>query len=1201
MNIQRILTVLAFAAAIFFPSCIRDKVDGRPSDGEWRPGVRTHLTFNAVLGKHTATRADGYDKYDDDQANINFPVGNADDSHIETFRVLIYDHATGELVSLGTRPQNYLFTAPSETETVDEEVRSYYRIDIDTGIYDFVFIANENTLESTLGGNHSTGAAIEDIFSLQALLLSRDADGTLTESNGDIHGELNIPMVRVIENVQVVGSDTVKLLDEAGTPEVSSIWDVVMVRAAIRLSFHIKMDKAQYEAWLKYHTGQGTDLSIAIEGIQQGGRLMPGINNHATGNTAPVIEIPVGPKLQNKPGVLTVHDGTGEDGSADIFVDRLIYPELLFSDPEEDNGRALKVSMGFDGRNSIELKTLRLYRPAVEDGDEEEYTMPRNTWLFVDAEVTDSGFDVITRVLPWNNAGLGDLEIRQWNFTVDRSLVVFPAEGGSENIEVFTDHPEGWQADMTETSEIEALAGLGISFAPAAPMGETDATTPFTLVAEEYTGGLESVQFTLKSGNLRKKITVIRLPGDGVVGDDPAPTNVTMYVGAFWKSSQYGERLIRIARPTRTPVDALDGDWVAVVVEGRDWIVLDTESSKDKGVLTAAGPQIDGDDTGFDASYRVNTMQTAVGGIMSETNPQIYFRIGLTSVIPDGEHRYGMVLLVYTNGGETKYQRIFIRQGEEADYLYRREGAVEFSPYNLTAPAFREGTASQTESPLLNARGGEFTRYPTQAGAYFQWAPTYGIHAFNPGWPNDATAPANWNGAGANQQGGAWSSVKTNYETCPEGWRRIVDDGTQTWTSEVFATLKSDNLQNGYYADGFFDRRILALQRAFNSGGRANAVAVDNYDVAYPGTLFYDPDTYASLFFPAAGMRYGNGTIGVNGQIFLSGGGLYWTGSETSSAMNISINYGRREFPGNSYDVTYPNGREYGFSIRCVKDEPVFEPPTPEPILVLAPPGVIGIKHSDLMALRNGEKTVGDGSYSLTVRGSSTYKGSWVEDIATNDPNIGRLEWEPVYMVYFQWGSTVGMVGGKNNGEQFNQNTVVWANPEYSGGFTYNSFTPAVPDGYGGSGYNIPDSPEALAKGWGDPCDYVGGGTHDKRSGWKTPTGNPWTFSDGVTTSTPFGPTNASCHVSSDFTWRGIASDDMKIYLPETGYRMVGGNWGPIYIGYWTSTANGLHPQDATKWRSYALNVNVYMDISPTAINECEFGLGVRCVRPTTR
>jgi hypothetical protein len=292
-----------------------------------------------------------------------------------------------------------------------------------------------------------------------------------------------------------------------------------------------------------------------------------------------------------------------------------------------------------------------------------------------------------------------------------------------------------------------------------------------------------------------------------------------------------------------------------------------------------------------------------------------------------------VILLSYA--GNTKYQKIFLRQGEEADYLHTNNDPVNsgglsartvtrmFSPYNLTA------TNLDAQVPV---NGGKFVDYPTQAGAFFQWAngstgspgPRW---AFNPYTPN-----VTWSTGSA---GGFWSAIKANHETCPNGYRRPTDgaenatvSGSNISNSEmrqslfqkpkVGVTTTSDisNSMEGYYADGFFDRRRLV--NGVGDGDLINKiVAAGSREVAYYGRIFYNTiygsDRYnASLFLPYPGVRYN--TTGVLSNTGTFGG--YWT---TATNTDLSLAIFLRFINAYNTSAMWLADKPFGHSVRCVK------------------------------------------------------------------------------------------------------------------------------------------------------------------------------------------------------------------------------------------------------------------------------------------
>ena len=443
------------------------------------------------------------------------------------------------------------------------------------------------------------------------------------------------------------------------------------------------------------------------------------------------------------------------------------------------------------------------------------------------------------------------------------------------------------------------------------------------------------------------------------ITDDPPPAGFTPYVGAFWRADQRGERLIRMPRVAS---GAADGVWTAQVIEGKDWIRLDTVMTADVNVGWRPGATessvINGNDAVFEsAQYWLNGNSTFVSGILGgvDGTSEIYFRIGLTAnpftPTTNVPARYGMILLTYANN--TKRQRIWIRQGEGDDYLMRpqdyhgdgstnwgspdpRPDAQRISPYNLSIPS--GGTWNST----VGYQGGRFTEYPTRPGAYWQWAssnntnfawaPTGSVSGWSPFYPSGY-----WTDA---------TNLSATHETCPPGYRRPYDGITNAdnaagavFGSEIRQSLflkpktgdtkDADTRENtvfGYYADGFFDRRQITTPTTGSSPMANSAVSVANNDIAYNGRLFFNPVTFASLFFPAQGSR-DSGPLNNPGAW-----ANYWTGSSINATQAWYMGFNSLTDAG-MYTYGTTGLKSCGYAIRCVFDPPVSVNPS---ILIFA-------------------------------------------------------------------------------------------------------------------------------------------------------------------------------------------------------------------------------------------------------------------------
>jgi hypothetical protein len=397
-----------------------------------------------------------------------------------------------------------------------------------------------------------------------------------------------------------------------------------------------------------------------------------------------------------------------------------------------------------------------------------------------------------------------------------------------------------------------------------------------------------------------------RPPADNAIGMAGA------YVGTFHRAKQMGERLLRVPIST-----ANSGAWRAEVIDGKDFIVLDDNFPASlPGDTNAESNQLGGD-----------------AGLWVEDNAanfsgnEIRFRLGLTDVLdaPTSTPRYGRVIVSYA--GHEKYYFVYVRQGEEPDYLIpyegRTAGNVRFSPYNTTV---RNGNSATTTPTALSGDKyqislpgsstlpvSDFVDYPTKAGAQFQFAPAkvgdrqvgfdpatidFRRWAYNPTAysnsgmvpPPAVSRPALPSGTSFWPRYNAGNYDVATMETCPPNYRRPTAGTSGNQTTEEFKNSLfvnaaiadgSSDLGNsiwGYYADGYFDRYQLSSQQA-SATNRAKYAAVNagtnGWDVAYAGQLFFDDEfgTNASIFFPGAGQRHHHGFL------IWPGYGYYWSSS----------------------------------------------------------------------------------------------------------------------------------------------------------------------------------------------------------------------------------------------------------------------------------------------------------------------------------
>ena len=467
--------------------------------------------------------------------------------------------------------------------------------------------------------------------------------------------------------------------------------------------------------------------------------------------------------------------------------------------------------------------------------------------------------------------------------------------------------------------------------------GETNKTLDVEVTS------INAVRYRVIAYNSAGSVTSNEASIEGIMfsgpGDNP---NIQMYIGAFWKASQKGERIIQFGVGNGlnnsgewiASVIWYDGEWDPYNSTSPDGVVLANNANPVSLPLSTdaeANPVIDGS--------RVIKGTVADGGTIS-------FRIGLNKTFTNASKpaRYAVVMLTLNN--DTKRYKLFIRQGERDDYVMRpydsvtgvstdRPAAMLFSPYNLQDPQGRTPNDYDNAASLVT-NGARFTDYPTQAGYFFVYNDR---KAFAADVPTGSISA--WNQNVGIHGTDYWNA---SWEVCPAGYRRPTDGANPTTAqgtgtiagSEIRQSLwqnpptgTGSNVENstwGYYADGYFDRMVKATSRGSNSS-QFSAVATGSIQVAYAGRLFFNPITNASLFFPATGYRIFN-----LGELTYSGSrARYWTSTShaqlTGSAGDAWYLYFYSSTSGDSAGMHYEDAandysKASGAVVRCVKNSP---------------------------------------------------------------------------------------------------------------------------------------------------------------------------------------------------------------------------------------------------------------------------------------
>ena len=586
--------------------------------------------------------------------------------------------------------------------------------------------------------------------------------------------------------------------------------------------------------------------------------------------------------------------------------------------------------------------------------------------------ISEAGVEYGCKIVPWNE-NLQQVGGGQYTLKVSTDHILFPADVGDYAVTAQTNYDAtaaatgGYDAGLFTTIAYDDPLVTGwLSIQNVTGMnGSADRT--FRIKATANTDGERSAIVKVAAANFTKIIHVTQQPelpfvdpGD-ITGSGNA--NIITYIGAFWRADQLGERLISI--PVANSNYA--GNWAVQVLDmGKGFNEGDILFSAWDGTLPNDS-KIPDTDALTDGKTCLTNNTVASGG-------SITFRIGLKQTIGATDHRYARVVVSFGVNSSIPYyykRVIYIRQGDAPDYLMHTDDAINsnaisanarplarrFSAYNLTHPDLKSGVAkggaliddnnTHPQIPLRSALSAAdapnyFTEYPTQAGAFFQWAidpeeagaSLYLRRAYHPS-STTTEVISNWKRYAALSY---WDTIEDDNESCPPGYHRPNDGSTSAdesgqFDSEMRQSLfynpdggGANNSVWGYYADGFFDRRETGLQKA-NIGmdmGANKAVEWDTNEVAYIGRLFYNKNDKsshynASLFFPASGYRVG----GSSGYLGYPGGyGNYWTSSARNdgsvndkNAWYLSIGSGSSR-ASQSYSA-----RSIGMPVRCVADE----------------------------------------------------------------------------------------------------------------------------------------------------------------------------------------------------------------------------------------------------------------------------------------
>ena len=933
------------------------------------------------------------------------------DNEIKTLRILAFS-VTGRCVS------NVLYNA-----TLNETIQH----PINEGNYDFVFLANE-----------------PDSYAIQNALnsVTRYADlGNINYPASCFDSDVAIPMYQEIKDVNIIrGGEGAQVGDG---PIVNPLL-LKLERLASRVDIVLEAE----EDLTNYFTG------VTFSGIPGGIKLTSNDNGTFDRTTTRTYT------LANDAAYFTsVTPNAEQQGRGIVWVRKITRFILPFNNftPVDDADKAFELTLDMKDRYSPSCK-LKIATNGVNGATKDNYTLPFNSALLLTG-VIKIPLELNVKVTPWGEeeheweVGNQYLNISEVNVSItdfNGARITFSSNMPKVHILPNLYVGESGTSTMLTEKVFNDLVFIPVVNNPWFPQYGTPVydgklvkyeTSRFSyiydtesktgsgymdILLDEYNEIHHNKTFRLvlsgetdEGGKLQREIKVhTRQEGyrlNGINWDG-------YYVGAFFRDNETGERIITGQKPRLENTTDL-GEWQVWIEQGEGDIVLSTTPSFDPLV---------GTDTPGDAEnypVRPNEFKPHEAGSYVTGRGRVYFRVAWKNVNPNPvvdnglrKPRYAVIYLFHRwSTGWSPSTRIYIRQGEAADYLMANEDNIALGPlagrsrteaskisaFNLTAPGYKNGGEANYYD-LSQTRSAEFVKYPSQAGAFFQWTstshPRRAYHPTSPvanysstnDWDVDLEAQPIWDdGTGT---GYVWNQKDVS-EVCPPGYHRpndgytdrisyngpypnfkllepsVIDrtthagDPADDSNDEVYsaqieksewrqslslnpvvgemllgfeATLdvqygdregwkiyryrtspefygEDSNEQNikaisGFYADGYFDRRPIQKQRIADGTDRYG-VSVNTAQVAYRGSVFYNPTTGASVFFPSGGRRESEG-----GRLMYAGEtGYYWTSSAAPIFPNSFRNAWAQENRGSLIgNLSTPVST--GNLIRCFRD-----------------------------------------------------------------------------------------------------------------------------------------------------------------------------------------------------------------------------------------------------------------------------------------
>lgn len=327
------IIVLLLLAAIAFASCSKEGT----GDGEYEQAQAVSVRIGLNNMK-------------------SLTEGTTEDREIKSLRILMFNRKDGKLAFNEFFPQSH-FDDPKEQEI---------EIEILTGKYDFIFIANE-ILDTDNVTNPENGHDILHALRIETDRVSAITDLTFNESVFTNY----YPMFKEVKDVAVIGDNAIKIGDET---TITGVWEVKLTRIGIKVSFNIKLTQAQYEL---FYPSAGEKGTVKLSNIPKHSYLFPEkYNDFASGED-----------YRSRTITYTVDTETiyPDDDKivATLHAERIVLPETIFS-TKTDKSKGVVLAMTYPN-GMMRSATIGF---DISSGTP-DYTIPRNTYIGVTATVAD--------------------------------------------------------------------------------------------------------------------------------------------------------------------------------------------------------------------------------------------------------------------------------------------------------------------------------------------------------------------------------------------------------------------------------------------------------------------------------------------------------------------------------------------------------------------------------------------------------------------------------------------------------------------------------------------------------------------------------------------------------------------------------------------------------------------------------------------